>query len=377
MCEADAYDGVTVLIAVINDFILICINFKLGYIMKVYGHAPKINVANDTLVDALCKKTNNTSLSNKTLNELVRISNNDLNISIQKDRDIFISNGRVDCKEGTNRPLKELNDSLSLVSSRCVKSEVSGFIQKIERNHNSTISYRPDQIQLNNETPNSSSQDELVIAAKVLSDIRLLFKGEKLKSTNKMKLISESNSTEMVSFNNSFAKILHSMYQPLAEIRKNDIQERLKRCVREGVGNCGEMADLAIALCRDGGLDANCIFYEFDHAACLVKINGEDYIIDPWANLFCKRDVYLDKFIEKINNWSSSGKVVIGYFKENNPLNSSVGVVYSIGTLTEGYIRRYSKQITREKTFNTRVISQEIKDKLVSKKLMLFLNSKT
>ncbi|PCQ38518.1 hypothetical protein [Providencia rettgeri] len=46
----------------------------------------------------------------------------------------------------------------------------------------------------------------------------------------------------------------------------------------------------------------------FDHAFCQIAINGQDYNIDPWANIVCKKEDYNDLLKTKIADWNSKGK---------------------------------------------------------------------
>ncbi|WMI97578.1 transglutaminase-like domain-containing protein [Pseudomonas chlororaphis subsp. aurantiaca] len=151
--------------------------------------------------------------------------------------------------------------------------------------------------------------DKLEVAEEIFKRVRRIFKSSKFKSPNKVRMAGGLDA-----WDNMRIKL-----NTLREDNKFDTNNMLLLSAKYRVGACGEMAKIAYALCHENGLSPELVEYEdtvrnsFNHAACLVSIEGEDYVIDPWANLFCKRDEHKEKLIDKIRQWRAEGKVVTGH----------------------------------------------------------------
>lgn len=164
-------------------------------------------------------------------------------------------------------------------------------------------------------------KERKTLAAKTaLAQTRLYFKGSKFKSCNKI----QHNTTleDWITKNNILGMVRDSFL----------IEFQLKRAIELKSGNCGELARIAYALCHQEGLKPELITYEnpenknFNHAACIIEINEEDYIVDPWANIFCKHGEYLDALSNKLKQWKSHGKIAISGITE--PLNNMTNIDY-------------------------------------------------
>lgn len=154
----------------------------------------------------------------------------------------------------------------------------------------------------------NDKKENILKAKKILKTTRELFKDSTSKSSNKT-----SNKLKTTNLPETyFVKMC-----TLSTIRSYSTEKSLMLAMEFKLGNCGEMAQIAFALCQQQGMLAEVISYEdpvnqrFDHSACLVSIDDEDFIIDPWANTFCKLDQHIEALVYKAKQWEGKDKFVL------------------------------------------------------------------
>lgn len=87
-----------------------------------------INVITDSISNALLKKTNNTSLSSKTLEKLAKISNTSIGLSTSDAKDLFVYGKSIAKSESSENLLKELNNIIPYVLNDSVKNKINTLI---------------------------------------------------------------------------------------------------------------------------------------------------------------------------------------------------------------------------------------------------------
>lgn len=135
-----------------------------------------------------------------------------------------------------------------------------------------------------------------------LLQTRSYFKGSPNKSANKIRL----------------NRTVQQHQNCLEQLSKNraikDKKAFLLAAIQSKTGNCGELAEICYVLSCHAGLNPNFVRLidvknkRFDHIFCQIAINGQDYNIDPWANIVCKKEDYNDLLKTKIADWNSKGK---------------------------------------------------------------------
>ncbi|MEQ4660509.1 hypothetical protein AB7Z36_17070 [Providencia rettgeri] len=135
-----------------------------------------------------------------------------------------------------------------------------------------------------------------------LLQTRSYFKGSPNKSANKIRL----------------NRTVQQHQNCLEQLSKNraikDKKAFLLAAIQSKTGNCGELAEICYVLSCHAGLNPNFVRLidvknkRFDHDFCQIAINGQDYNIDPWANIVCKKEDYNDLLKTKIADWNSKGK---------------------------------------------------------------------
>ncbi|MBO2867663.1 hypothetical protein J5H54_22315, partial [Providencia rettgeri] len=135
-----------------------------------------------------------------------------------------------------------------------------------------------------------------------LLQTRSYFKGSPNKSANKIRL----------------NRTVQQHQNCLEQLSKNraikDKKAFLLAAIQSKTGNCGELAAICYVLSCHAGLNPNFVRLidvknkRFDHVFCQIAINGQDYNIDPWANIVCKKEDYNDLLKTKIADWNSKGK---------------------------------------------------------------------
>ncbi|MGJ7973542.1 hypothetical protein ACK2MR_12085 [Providencia hangzhouensis] len=135
-----------------------------------------------------------------------------------------------------------------------------------------------------------------------LLQTRSYFKGSPNKSANKIRL----------------NRTVQQHQNCLEQLSKNraikDKKAFLLAAIQSKTGNCGELAEICYVLSCHAGLNPNFVRLidvknkRFDHVFCQIAINGQDYNIDPWANIVCKKEDYNDLLKTKIADWNSKGK---------------------------------------------------------------------
>ena len=134
---------------------------------------------------------------------------------------------------------------------------------------------------------------------------RNIFKGGLYKSPNKIRL-------------NRTADHLISAKNKLIELRRESTSEAemMYRSINNKIGNCGELTNIAYILLYKLGLNPHYVELDdlktgrFDHALCQVTINKIQYFIDPWSNIICRRENFLDSLSNKFILWGSKGKYI-------------------------------------------------------------------
>lgn len=138
----------------------------------------------------------------------------------------------------------------------------------------------------------------------ILRDVRLLFKGGKYKSCNK--IIPNKPFTDRMNCLLGYIKI--------KEI--NNLRKEIEKSTELKISNCDTMAKIAYVLSEGRGLTPKYNQYvttdfRFHHMTCQVNINEIYYIIDPWANIFCKKEDFIQSLGDKISTWKGNGKLII------------------------------------------------------------------
>lgn len=96
--------------------------------MFCIGSRQHINVITDSISSALLKKTNNTSLSSKTLEKLVKISNASIGLPRSDAKDLFVCGKSIAKSEASEKLLKELNNVMPYVLNDGIKSKINTLI---------------------------------------------------------------------------------------------------------------------------------------------------------------------------------------------------------------------------------------------------------
>lgn len=143
----------------------------------------------------------------------------------------------------------------------------------------------------------------LDFARDILKQVRSIYKGSNCKSSNKLRMNSSLNDRLECQQNINKVQSGGTYY------------EWLVNSVKLKTGNCGEMAWIAYALSHHGNLSPKLNYYKtpgtnFEHGACQVVVDGKEYIIDPWANLFCEKKDYIQELVNKVKQWEEQGKIV-------------------------------------------------------------------
>lgn len=165
-----------------------------------------------------------------------------------------------------------------------------------------------------------SQIDQKMLKAKnILIQTRSFFKGSQYKSCNKY-----NTNKSHEEFIRKVATVYHVQSQ------RPDKEKLLMQALELKAGNCGEMAGIAFALCHQQGMSPEMIGYEdpsnphLNHAACLIKIGDDEYVIDPWANTFCKLENHIDALVCKVKHWEERGKLfLIQTYNTESEQNSS------------------------------------------------------
>lgn len=152
---------------------------------------------------------------------------------------------------------------------------------------------------------NEVERKKLGLCEDVLVKVRNIFKGGLYKSPNKIRL-------------NRTVDELFASRDKLIKLRNEATSEAemMYQSINNKIGNCGELANIAYTLLFKSGLNPLYIEFvnfkteQFDHALCQVTINNIKYFIDPWSNIICRREDYLDTLSNKLISWSSKGKYI-------------------------------------------------------------------
>lgn len=88
----------------------------------------RINVHHDSITTAILKKSENHTLSKKTLNKLVKISNTQFGLTKAAAKDIFIRNSPIKQNLRAMKLANELTRILPNISNREIKDKVESFI---------------------------------------------------------------------------------------------------------------------------------------------------------------------------------------------------------------------------------------------------------
>lgn len=87
-----------------------------------------INIKHDTLESAFIKKSNNSSLSLKSLNKLASIANTTFGLSKADAKKLFLNGQCIGKSEVSTRLAKQLTDVIAKVSNDDLKKHISNFI---------------------------------------------------------------------------------------------------------------------------------------------------------------------------------------------------------------------------------------------------------
>lgn len=176
-----------------------------------------------------------------------------------------------------------------------------------------------------------------------LLQTRSYFKGSPNKSANKIRL----------------NRTVQQHQNCLEQLSKNraikDKKAFLLAAIQSKTGNCGELAEICYVLSCHAGLNPNFVRLidvknkRFDHIFCQIAINGQDYNIDPWANIVCKKEDYNDLLKTKIADWNSKGKYLaqdlnwsnIGSYLETKNSENKITMV-DIDNMVEVYNGKYN-----------------------------------
>lgn len=155
----------------------------------------------------------------------------------------------------------------------------------------------------------NNKKENILKAKEILKTTRELFKDSTSKSSNKA-----TNKFKTTNLPETYFVKMSALHT----IRSySSTEKKLMLAMEFKLGNCGEMAQIAFALCQQQGMLAELIGYDdpvnqrFDHVACLVSIDGEDFVIDPWANTFCKLDQHIEALVHKAKQWEGKDKFIL------------------------------------------------------------------
>lgn len=187
-----------------------------------------------------------------------------------------------------------------------------------------------------------NNKPKLDIAKDILKEVRDIYKGSSYKSNNKLRMYRTLDD--------------HMECDRRLDIVRNQktTEEQLVKSIELKTGNCGEMTRIAYALCHDRNLSPRFNLYEisdksFNHVACQVIVGGKEYIIDPWANIFCEKKHHIKELVRKAKLWGANGKIVIsGSFNPSEAYRDYRTIVSA--KVTIGHI--LDLKLTSSKTLN-------------------------
>lgn len=220
-------------------------------------------------------------------------------------------------------------------------------VDKLKHRQQLIHSYKIDGGNKDNEHLNNSQVKaaKVKLAEKILQFTRGFYSGSSLKSANKFRY----NRTP---YNHMESAIkINDM-----RTHSNNIEELLLRSVFDQAGNCDEMAYIAYAYCYKYGLAPTILHYDdtkndrFGHIVCQIELDGEKFIIDPWANIFCPVNEFINQLIAKLDEWETKHKFVLTPF----PMHmKSINALYSDSNFL------YGKKINREDILNLEIIGEK------------------
>lgn len=165
------------------------------------------------------------------------------------------------------------------------------------------------QSNLVNEPQDKLSEKEAQVLA-VLQETRSFFKGSRYKSTNKISLKQTVKD-----------KLINR--QRLAEVRSCEgIENIVLKAIEKQSANCGELARITYVLLQNTNLRYRLAYYNdvvnhrFEHVVCQVMLEGEIYVVDPWANIFCHNANFKNELEKKLLIWNAQGKKVASGYTE-------------------------------------------------------------
>lgn len=116
-------------------------------------------------------------------------------------------------------------------------------------------------------------------------------------------------------------------YKKLLALRDTGLirEKEILKIAEKRAANCGEMARLAYAMCYKHDLKPIQGSWfrnegkEFDHAVCQIDIDNEKYIMDPWANILCKKEDYIEQIASKLEKWKQKDKYMLADVECSSP----------------------------------------------------------
>jgi hypothetical protein len=149
-----------------------------------------------------------------------------------------------------------------------------------------------------------TANETLKVLENVLKTVRFLYKGSRIKSSNKIKT------------NRDMYHIQETLFYEIEsqKLFETSTQKALEYCVTHEFGNCGVMARIAYALCHKLGLKPGLALFRSDgsfaHEVCRVNVNNEFYMVEAWANYICHENDFLSMLRDKMIKWNLAGKSI-------------------------------------------------------------------